>query len=259
MTADTTIALMTAGLVAGLVDSMGGGGGLISVPAFLAAGVPPHFLLGTNKAMAGTGATVAAIRYARAGFMPKYSRRDWMILVVLCAFASILGAAISMLPAVIDHIKAWLPFVLVGVMAFLGKRWVLDEAHRKLKKLAKPDRHPHPPRWPERAALACIAGYDGLFGPGTGAFFLTYLERHGYGTVTANALTKVLNLSSNVGALLGFAISGRILWGPAALAATTFMLGNFIGSGIVIKKGQIWVRVFVLFSTTLLLVKYLRS
>ena len=249
--------LLTAGFVAGLVDAMGGGGGLISVPAFLAAGVPPTWVLGTNKAMAFSGGLVSLIRYARAGFMPKFPRREWIMLITLCVVTSAMGAAVSTLPAVVENIKAWLPVMLVAVMAFLSKRWIYDEIQHKIRKTKPIQRDPKAPTHGTRAAVGAIACYDGLFGPGAGSFFLTYLEKHGYKTVTANALTKVLNLSSNVGALAWFAISGRILWLTGLLMACAFMAGNFLGSGIVIKRGPGWVRVLVLTSTTLLLVKFL--
>lgn len=252
------IPVLGAGFLAGLIDSIGGGGGLISVPAFLAAGVPPVLLLGTNKSMAGTGSGVAVFRYARAGLLPRMPKRDWIALVLISVVCGALGAAISTLPWFLDHLRIWIPVLLLAVMFFLVKRWFWDERRVKGSEIfhgTTQDLQPLRNPW-TRAAIGGIAGYDGLFGPGTGTFFLSFLERCGLRTLNANAVTKVLNLGSNAGALLYFGLHGRVLWPMGLAAAGTFMLGNYIGSGLVLRSGQVLVRVTVVVMTSLVLIKY---
>lgn len=245
--------VVIAGFFAGFVDAIGGGGGLISVPAFLAVGVPYPLLLGTNKGMAATGASVAAIRYARAGIMPKARKLTWFVLAGSAILAGAIGAAISELPIVLENLKYLVPILLVAVMAYLLKRWFWDERYgsvavEKRSELVMES-------VPTQVGVATIAGYDGVFGPGAGTFFLSFLEKRGLGTVQAIAATKVFNLGSNIGALAFFASTSRVLWPVALMAAIGFMGGNYVGSGIVLQRGKSVVRLTVIVATSLLLVK----
>ncbi len=103
--------------------------------------------------------------------------------------------------------------------------------------------------------IGVIATYDGLLGPGTGTFFLSAFERLGLRTITANAMTKIFNLASNVGALLWFASQGRLIWTLGLPAAGFYLCGSYLGSGLVLRRGQKLVRLVVLLSSSALLIK----
>lgn len=257
--------LLLAAACAGLVDSIGGGGGLITVPTLLTLGVPAPLLLGTNKCISTFGSLPAVIRYARAGLLPDIHGRMWIGLFVMACLLSSLGAYLSQQSVILENLHVLVPLLLFAVMAFMLKRWFWDEprAIRKVAQLGPEDRdsesqihlklgHPF-----ALLGLGAVAFYDGLFGPGTGTFFLTLFERLGLKTITANAMTKIFNLASNIGALVWFASQGRVIWTLGACAVLFYLCGNYIGAGLVLRRGQKLVRVVVLLATTGLLLKHL--
>lgn len=257
--------LFFAAFAAGLVDSIGGGGGLITVPTLLNIGIPAPLLLGTNKSMSTLGSLPAVYRYARAGLLPRLPGRFWLLLIGLCILFSIGGAILSAQALFLEQIGLLIPLLLVGVMVFMLKRWFWDEKNKKKKKrdanLGPEDMDPNPERkliHPKPiAGIVGIAAYDGMFGPGTGTFFLSWLEGFGVRTITANAMTKVFNLSSNIGALIYFALHGRVAWPIGFSAAGFYLVGNYIGAGLVLRKGQGLVRIVVLTATSLLILRSL--
>lgn len=244
-------------LAAGTVDSIGGGGGLISVPAFLAAGVPPFFLLGTNKSMATAGACVAAFRYGRSGLLPRLTGPAWTLLIGLAIVGGGVGALVSQLPLVVDNLRFLVPVLLSAVMFFLAYRWFIEKKATDSGRVLPGALDPAPVLRGHlsRGMIALIGLYDGLFGPGTGTFYLSYFEKRGIETLTGNAITKVFNLSSNIGALLVFAFRERIDWHTGMIAAGSYMVGNWLGSGLALQRGQRLIRVTVLIVTGLMLVR----
>lgn len=241
--------LLTSLFLAGVVDSIGGGGGLISVPALITAQVPLPLLLGTNKSLAAPGAAVSLFRYARAGLLPVISRPSLFFFILLGALGGFSGAVIAQLPWVVRNLRFLIPILLVFVIAYLTKRWFFNRGCRPLESHLL---HSHE----SRLASFGIATYDGVFGPGTGSFFLSYFERAGLPTLSASAFTKVLNLSSNLGALLFFTWKGAVLWPVGFSGAGVMILGNYVGSGLALKKGQSLVRATVLIMSSLMLFKY---
>lgn len=250
--------LLLSAAAAGVVDAIAGGGGLVSVPAFLAAGVPIPLLLGTNKLMACVGSTVALYRYQRGGLIPRLSRRTWLVLITTSIGFSALGALISQLPWVLDRLRILIPILLLSVMAFLVRRWFFSDKEERGSRQDPDSERSLGAGSPlsTRAWVSAISAYDGLFGPGTGTFFLSMLESRGFTTMTANALTKVFNVSSNIGALVFFIVQGKLLWGVGLSAAAAYMVGNYVGSGLVLKRGEALVRLTVLTMTSLMLLKY---
>jgi hypothetical protein len=221
--------ILPAVFFAGVVDSMAGGGGLISVPAYLAAGLPPHFVLGNNKFSSCFGTLFATMRYHQERMM------DLPVAIVsaVCALlGSFLGARAVMLvdPGFLRYVL----IVLVPAMTIftflkgdLGSQDRSDSVARSRKfLLAGP------------AALA-IGFYDGFFGPGTGTFLiLFYALALRYDLVTANANTKVVNLASNLAALVAFMAGGKVIFPIALPAAACGIAGNLIGARLVIKGGS---------------------
>jgi uncharacterized membrane protein YfcA len=230
--------------LAGFVDSIAGGGGLISLPAYLLAGVPVHFALGTNKLSSTMGQVIASARYYRNGFVDLF----------LCApsiAAALAGSALgtSLTLLVNERYLQWLLVVVLPVTAF----YVL----RKKELRAGEPAFSRPKTALVAAAISfVIGGYDGFFGPGTGTFLIllyTGLARIEARASSGNA--KLVNLASNLSALVVFLIHGRALL-PLGLAAGVFSIaGSYIGSGLVIRRGAGLLRAFILGVLALLLVK----
>jgi uncharacterized membrane protein YfcA len=256
--------LFIAAAAAGLVDSIGGGGGLITIPTFLTMGVPAPLLLGCNKCVSTLGSLPAVLRYRRAKLLPDLPRARWIRLFLGAAFCAALGAWLSQQNVILDNLHFMVPVLLFTVMGFMLKRWFWDE--RRMKRVATlgpEDMDPVQPidqalRRPlARTGIAGVAFYDGIFGPGTGTFFLSLFESLGLKTISANAITKIFNLASNVGAIAWFGFHGKVIWPLGLAGACFYLLGNYIGAGMVLRRGQGLVRIVVLVATSSLLVKHL--
>ncbi|MFV0359102.1 TSUP family transporter [Tropicimonas sp.] len=222
---DLLALLVVAGFAAGFVDSIAGGGGLIALPVMLLAGANPVQALGTNKLQGAFGAATAAWSYARAGHVDLWGQR-WAAL--LAFFASMAGAAlITTLPT--DGVRQFLPWLLIAIAAFFALRPGLDDL----------DRHARlTPAVFTLTAVPAIAFYDGLLGPGAGSFYMiAFVALAGQGVLKATAHTKLLNLSSNLGALALFAVVGEIWWITGLAMAAAQIAGARTGSRLAMRKG----------------------
>ena len=223
-------ALFVAGLSAGFIDAIAGGGGLITVPVLLWAGLPPQIALGTNKLQSSCGTALAAWRYGRAGFL------RWKALLPVLAItlaASTLGAfAVSKIDA--GFLRQLIPALLIGIAIWL---WLQPNIGVK----------PGLPRL-SPGVFGLIFGtalgfYDGFFGPGTGSFWtIAFMLLLGLDLSTATGHTKAVNLASNLGALLIFIPSGQIRYDFAAVMIFGQLLGARMGSGLVITRGSRFIR-----------------
>lgn len=242
----TYLIVLPAVFLAGLVDSIAGGGGLLSVPAYMAAGLPPHFVLGNNKFSSCFGTLFASLRYHQHGLV------DVRVALVSAFFAligSFLGSsAVLLLRPDFLRILLIMLIPLVAVLTLanrsLGQK---DHSHLQSKQrkyfLAAP-------------AALLIGFYDGFFGPGTGMFLiLFYTLVLKYDFVTANANTKVVNLASNVAAVITFIVKGKIIYAIGIPAACAGIAGNLLGAKLVIKKGSSIIRPIFLFTLALLFAK----
>jgi uncharacterized membrane protein YfcA len=256
--------LFVAAAIAGLVDSIGGGGGLITIPTFLNLGVPLPLLLGSNKCVATLGSLPAVLRYRRAKLLPDLPRARWVRLFLAAALCAAGGAWLSQQKLVLDNLHFMVPILLFIVMGFMLKRWYWDE--RRMKRIATLGPEDIDAAYPidlalkrpmARSGIAGIALYDGLFGPGTGTFFLTLFESLGLKTISANAITKIFNLASNTGAIIWFGLHGKVIWPLGLSGAVFYLCGNYIGAGLVLRRGQGLVRAVVLLATSGLLIKHL--
>jgi uncharacterized membrane protein YfcA len=221
--------------LAGFVDSIAGGGGLISLPAYLLAGIPMHFALGTNKLSSSMGSVTASIRYYRNRFVD-------LFLCLPSIAASLTGSALgSSLTLLVD--EKWLQRLLLAVLPVTAF-YALGNKRFDLK----------PAVLSRRRALALsigisffIGAYDGFFGPGTGTFLIllyTGLVRLDPRTASGNA--KFVNMASNLGALAVFLLNRRVI-APLGLCAGLFsILGSYLGSGLAIRRGVKVMRYFIL-------------
>lgn len=234
--------------LAGFVDSIAGGGGLISFPAYLLAGVPVHVILGTSKLSAFPGAIVAAARFAKSGLVQWKLALPCGLIAALGAFA---GARIAL--GVDEAVIRSLMVVVLPVVAFYVLRSKPDpgeeeKAELPFEKLLIPS----------LAASFVIGAYDGFYGPGTGTFLILVfagpLKMH---MKHSAGISKVVNLAADIGALLTFTASGKVNVALGVAAALFCMAGSYFGSSLVVNNGQKIVRPVILTVLVLLFAKIL--
>lgn len=220
-----------AGLLAGWVDAIAGGGGLITIPTFLVAGIPPDLTLGTNKLQATFGSALAAWRYGRhPGLL---DRRIAWIGVAWTLMGAAVGTYVVMLVSR-RALERAIPFLLAAVAVYvLASPQFRDEDRRA--------RLPVPLLF---ALLGLSIGfYDGFFGPGTGSFWAVGLVAlGGYGLTRATGYTKVMNCTSNATSLAVFLIGGKVLFIPALTMAVGQAAGAWIGSHMALRNGAKLIR-----------------
>lgn len=217
--------------LAGFVDSIAGGGGLISLPAYMIAGVPAHNAIATNKLSSSMGTSITVFRYGKNGYIP------WKqaIFCAISAFTgSNAGAKLSLLIAD-DILKIIMLFLLPITAIFVLSKKSLDVArqpHSEVKTILL-----------SMLVAIVIGAYDGFYGPGTGTFLILFLTVIAHMNLqNANGVAKAINFSSNISALVVFLINGKAII-PLGLTAGLFsILGNYIGSRIFDKKGVIAVK-----------------
>lgn len=209
---------------AGFIDAIAGGGGLLTVPAMLFAGIPPLNVLATNKLQSVMGTAIACSNYARAGLIDwRRNRLSVLVILIASAIGTIVVQAID--TKVLSLIVPVL-LVCVALYVLLSPRMSDEDAHHRV----------------DSNGYAPIAGtvgfYDGFFGPGTGAFFTTTLVAlRGYGLTKATALTKLFNLTSNFGSVILFIAGGKVLWLLGLCMAIGSMAGGWIGSHTAMRFG----------------------
>ena len=215
--------------LAGFVDAIAGGGGLISLPAYMLAGLPVHNAIGTNKLSSAMGATLTTVRFAKSGFIE-------LRFAIPCSAAALLGSAIGARIALLipEHVfKIIMLFVLPLVAAYVMSKKSLKD---------RSELEPFPFTKAIIIAVLCalfIGMYDGFYGPGTGTFLLLLLTGAARMPLNDSAgITKVINLSSNIAALAVYIFSGNVLY-PLGLAAGVFSIaGNYLGTRVFTAKGS---------------------
>ena len=234
--------------LAGLVDSIAGGGGLISLPAYFAAGLPPHMALATNKFSSFCGTSTTILPYWRSGAM-RLKASLWAALGAVAG--SMVGARLALLVTA-DVITA---FMLVLIPIVLVVFLLKDQVVRQVT--VHHQRHDAAP-----VALAIGAGvgmYDGFFGPGTGTFLtIAFTMLMGFSLLAAAASARAANLASNAGALVVFLLHGKVLFPLALYAACAGMAGNFIGSRLAVRHGDRVIRPVLVLVLILLLGEVIR-
>lgn len=248
ISADKFIFLMIASFLAGFLDSIAGGGGLISLPAYMLSGLPMHLVYGCNKFAAACGTTIATLRYYRSKMV------DIPIGLTAAAGAFLCSAIAAKIVLLLNEqtLKTMMLVILpvVAIVTLVNKNMGGENRSHLFSKRKK-------------YALAFLIGslvgfYDGLFGPGTGTFALIgfcLLLKYDMRTATGNA--KFLNLASNYASLVVFILAGTVYWAVALPAAVCNILGNYLGAGVAIKKGAAVIRKMLLFVIVLLFCKVL--
>ncbi len=212
----------------GFVDAVAGGGGLISLPAYLIAGLPVHMSIGTNKISSAMGTTVTTVKFWREGYIKPR-------LCLLCAVFALIGSAAGANLALLVDDKVF-RVILLGVLpltaVYVFKSKAIDAAGKDPLPAGK------------TTAIACalalgIGVYDGFYGPGTGTFLLLLLTGLAHMSLhDAAGTTKVINLSTNIAALVTYLVNGQV-WLPLGLTAGLFgIAGNYLGARSFTAKGS---------------------
>lgn len=232
----------------GFVDSIGGGGGLISLPAYLFAGLPVHAAIATNKLSSACGTALTTFRFIKNRMV-----NVWIAVPsVICAFAgSSLGAQASLQMS--EKALKYILFAALPIAAFfvLNRHLFSDNGNSEVRA----DRR--------TVAVAMISAlvigfYDGFYGPGTGTFLIiAFTVFAGLGASAANAHAKVINLTTNLSSLAVFWRSGQVIVPLGIAGAVCCMAGNYVGSGLVLTKGTKIIRPVILAVLALLFVKIL--
>lgn len=239
--------LAAASFVAGLIDAVVGGGGLIQIPALFAmlGNTSPATILGTNKLAGVFGTSAAAANFARQVKLAWSAALPAAGAAFLFAF---LGAyTVTHVPT--EAIRKTLPFILLAVAIYTVKKKDFGSIHAPLHTGSK-----------ERLFAILIGGgigfYDGLFGPGTGSFLIFLFVRFfGFDFLAASAVSKVINVATNLAALLWFGYSGHIIWQLGLIMAICNVAGSLVGTRLALKHGSGFVRKLFLLVVSVLIVK----
>lgn len=241
------IIVSLASLLAGFVDAIVGGGGLVLLPALFATfpTAPPATLMGTNKSAAVWGTGIATWQYSRRVQM----RWQAMLPAALAGFAGAFAGAWTVTIISADFLRKLLPLILMLVLLYTLAKKELGRDHA--------------PRLDGRAetAAACAIGlaigfYDGFFGPGTGSFFVfLFVRLLGYDFLNASVSAKLLNLATNIAALILFTLKGHVWWHFALPLAVANVLGSVLGAHMALKHGTGFVRGIFIFVVSALILK----
>ncbi|WP_202962969.1 TSUP family transporter [Spirochaeta lutea] len=221
---------LLAAFAAGFIDSIAGGGGIITVPVLMGIGIPPHLSLGTNKLQASFGSLTAAIRYSRRGLASPKTMAGG----IFWTFVGAAGGTLAIQGINPDFLNRIIPVLLIGVFVYM---------------LAKPDvsEITQAPKLKEPLfylGFGLLLGfYDGFFGPGTGSFWtIAFVGLLGMDLKHATGSTKVMNLTSNLVSLGVFAIAGSIAPALGLLMGLLQVSGAYLGSHVVIHRGTRLIR-----------------
>ena len=213
--------------LAGFVDAIAGGGGLISIPAYMLAGCPPHIAIATNKVSAGMGLITANYRYAKSGYV------RWK-LSAICAVAALCGGSIGAKLSLMlsdRYFKILMLLILPATAAFVMKGRILEDNKEDLG-------------FARTVVIACavaltVGAYDGFYGPGSGTFMLLLLAGAAHMKIQeANATAKVINLCTCISSLTVYLINGQVLIILGLAAGLTSTIGAWIGTKMFDRDGS---------------------
>ena len=239
------VLLIAAAFLAGFVDAIAGGGGLITLPVLLLAGASPVEALATNKLQGTFGSGTAALAYARAG---QVRLRAQAGMAGIAAAAGATGALLAHLVPV-EVLRLIMPGVLVAVAVFFAVNPGLTDAART-ERLR--------PAVFAVTLVPAVAAYDGFFGPGTGSFYMIgFVMLAGFGVLKATAHTKLLNFASNLGSLVVFAGSGGVWWAMGFAMALAQIGGAALGARVAVRVGARLIKPLLVTTSTLLALRLL--
>ncbi len=233
--------------IGGIIDAIGGGGGLITLPAFMISGFPVHFAIGTNKISSAMGTSIAVVKFLRDGYMPlKLS----VLGIIFALLGSSLGAKTALL--ISDYVFRILILVILPVTA-----WYVFRSQDLLK-----EERTHQDEITSRTFVICVlvafclGFYDGFYGPGAGTFMLLLMAGAAKLSVQkANGVTKAINFATNIAAIAVYFVNGKAIL-PVGITAGLFSIaGNYIGARFFEKGGAKAVRPVIMIVLSLFFVR----
>lgn len=239
--------LFAISIVAGLIDTLAGGGGLIVLPALIMSGVPPLQALGTNKLQGTMGTATATL------LMFKKGKLRW-VQVKQMMFSAFIGAVIGTL--CLQFINAQLlSFIIPMVLLFIGAYFLVAPVASQESVEPKMSATKY-----RRFIVPLIGFYDGMFGPGTGSFYaLAGVSLRGHGLITATAEAKPLNFSTNIASLMVFVIAGQLVWIIGILMMVGQVIGAWLGARCLFIVKPKFIRALVVTICFSMLIKYAHS
>lgn len=243
MSDELLLLLFALATLAGFIDSIAGGGGLLTVPALLAVGLPPASALATNKLQSCGGSFSASLYFIRER-MVDLKQQKWAI---ICAFIGSALGTLSVMHIQANFLKLLLPIltISVGLYFLLSPTIGVNDRKSRLTII-------------QFAILpALIIGfYDGFFGPGAGSFYaLAYISLAGFNLTKATAHTKVLNFTSNLAGLIFFIVGGEVVWSIGLVMLVGQSIGARLGAKMVITKGRKLIRPMLITVSTIMSIK----
>ena len=248
ITPGATTLLVASAFGAGVVDAIAGGGGLVTVPALLAAGLPPQLAIATNKGQSVFGSGASLYRFARGSMVD----RDRARVCFPAGFAGSLGGAALLLLVRPDVLRPVVLVLLLAVAVFVAAR----RGPPRVAARVSPERVR-----PVATLIAVVLGaYDGFFGPGTGTFLIVaYASILGDGLARASGEAKVVNFASNLAGVLVFAWRGVVVWPVALPMAAAQFAGGLLGAHLAVRRGDVFVRRILLVVVVALVLKLARD
>lgn len=246
LSAELLTFLFVAGCVAGFLDTLAGGGGLITLPALMLSGIPPLAALGTNKLQGTMGTATASF------FMFRKKRVRWAEVKIPMLFAFI-GSVLGSIAVQFIHTKA-LSFLIPVVLLVIAVYFLFSQNLSSSS----------PPKMAEsvytKTIIPAIGWYDGMFGPGTGSFFVFGGNTcRGLGIIDATVVAKTLNFATNIASLMVFILVGQLAWTVGLVMMGGQLIGAWIGSHFLLRIDPKYIRYLVVTMCTAMIIRYIAS
>ena len=244
VTNELLVILFAVAIVAGLLDTLAGGGGLIALPALILSGVPPLAALGTNKLQGSMGTATASFMMLRNKRVKWHEVKKLMLLAFIGAiFGTIAVQFVN---------QEMLTYVIPIVISFIGLYFLISPTANDNQKEAKISKQHY-----QHLVIPTIGCYDGFFGPGTGSFFsLAGISLRGHGIIDATAIAKTLNFATNIASLIVFLIAGKIVWAIGLVMMLGQVIGAWLGSHCLFSINPKYLRLLVVVMCFGMLIKY---
>ncbi len=245
LTLNITLLLLLAGAIAGFVDALAGGGGLISLPALLMTGLPPINAIATNKLQGSFGTLTSSLTVLKKNIVS-------LAEIKFMFFASLLGSSLGafiLLFIDVDALQFIIPLVLISIIIYFSFSPNLDKQKARTPKISR--------NHFRYLAVPFIGFYDGILGTGAGSFFATAgVALRAQTLVKATSVAKFLNLASNFAALVVFIFSGKVIWIFGSIMIIGQILGGYLGSLAIVNGGTKFIKPMILIMSSAMTLRY---
>lgn len=216
----------------GFVDSIAGGGGFISLPAYMISGLPVHMAIGTNKLSSAMGTSLATYRFAKKGYINLKT-------AILCGICALIGSMIGAKTALLIDDEIF-KLIMLAILPVTGLYVIFNKSLERNKKEYDDENFSYINTLVIAMIVALFIGfYDGFYGPGTGTFLMIALTSFAHMTLNESAgITKVINLTTNITSLTVFLLNGKVMLTVGLIAGCFGIAGNYIGTNLFSEKGS---------------------